>query len=48
MELIITLRKEIQEPIEGEQILETVKQRLADKPNIKVSGHITNHLEDEG
>lgn len=47
MELIITLRKKVDEPIEGEQIFEMVKQRLADRPDVKVTGHITNHFREE-
>ena len=47
MQLIITLRKDVTDRDEGEQIYELVKQRLADKPEVKVAGHVTNHFVEE-
>lgn len=47
MQLIITLRKEVADQAEGQQTFEAVKQKLEDRPDIKVTGHITNHFEEE-
>lgn len=44
MKLVITLRKEVSDRDEGEQLFELVKTKLADKPEIEISGHITNHF----
>ena len=45
MQLVITLRKEVADRDEGKAIYETVKQKLEDRPDIKVTGHVTNHFE---
>ena len=49
MQLVITLRKEVADRDEGEAIYQLVKERLADRPDVKVTGHVTNHfvIEDE-
>lgn len=47
MKLVITLRKEVADRNEGEQIYELVKQKLADQPDVKVTAHVTNHFGDE-
>lgn len=47
MQLVITLRKEVADRDEGQAVFEQVKQKLADKPEIKVTGHVTNHFEPE-
>lgn len=44
MYLVITLRKEVADQPEGKQIFELVKQRLEDRPDVKVTGHVTNHF----
>lgn len=45
MQLVITLRKEIPDRDTGLQIYELVKQRLADRPDVIVIGHVTNHFD---
>lgn len=45
MQLVITLRKEVADREAGEAIFELVKQRLEDRPDVKVTGHVTNHFE---
>ena len=45
MELTITLRKEVADRDEGSAVFELVKQKLADRPEITVTGHITNHFD---
>ncbi len=44
MKLVITLRKEVADRDEGETIYELVKTRLADRPDVEVHGHVTNHF----
>lgn len=44
MQLVITLRKEVEDRDEGEQIYQLVKERLQDRPDVKVRGHVTNHF----
>lgn len=44
MELVITLRKKIDTADQGRVIYELVKQRLADHPEVRVQGHVTNHF----
>ncbi|MBA7623566.1 hypothetical protein ES703_30963 [subsurface metagenome] len=45
MQLVITLRREVEDRDQGEQLFELVKQKLQDKPDIKVTGHVTNHFD---
>ena len=45
MYVIITLRKEIPDAEAGRAIYDLVKQRLEDRPDVKVSGHVSNHFE---
>lgn len=45
MQLIITLRKEVEDRDAGKAIFELVKTKLEDRPDIKVTGHVTNHFE---
>lgn len=47
MQLVITLRKKVADREEGKQIYELVKQKLEDHPDVKVTGHVTNHFENE-
>ncbi len=44
MQLVITLRKDVEDRDEGEAVFELVKTRLADRPDVKVTGHVTNHF----
>lgn len=44
MQLIITLRKDVADRDEGEAIFELVKTKLEDRPDIRVTGHVTNHF----
>jgi len=48
MYLVITLRKEVADREEGNTIFELVKTRLADRPDVEVKGHVTNHFDLEG
>ena len=45
MYLTITLRKEVPDREAGRTIFDLVKQRLEDKPDVKITGHVTNHFE---
>ena len=47
MELIITLRKEVEDREEGEALYNFVKEKLAEKPNVKVTGMVNNHFVEE-
>ncbi len=49
MELIITLRKTVESEEEGKAIYELVKQKLEERPDVKITGHVTNQfkVEDE-
>ena len=47
MQLVVTIRKEVTDRDEGAAIFETIKQRLEDKPEIKITGHVTNHFTEE-
>lgn len=47
MELVITVRKQVEDQARGQEIFELVKQRLEDRPDIKVTGHVTNHFDHE-
>jgi len=46
--LCITLRKGTDTPDEAEAIYNLVKQRFEDRPEIKISGHVTNHYDEAG
>lgn len=45
MFLIITLRKEVPDRDAGRAIYEIVKDRMADRPDVTISGHCTNHFD---
>lgn len=47
IQVIITLRKEVADIPEGKALIQTVKTKLADNPNVTVNGHITNHVDPE-
>lgn len=44
MKLTITIRKEIDEILEGEHIYNLVKERLSDRDDVEVSAHISHTL----
>lgn len=45
MYLIISLRKEVPDREAGKAIYETVKQRMDDRPDVTITGHVTNHFD---
>lgn len=47
MQLVITIRREVADQPEAEALYEVVKQRLADRPSLELTGHCTNHFTDE-
>jgi len=47
MYLIITLRKEVPDRDAGRQIFDLVRERLADRPDVEISGHVSNHFDFE-
>ncbi len=44
MELVVTLRKAVADRDEGVALFNLVKTRLEDKPEVIISGHVTNHF----
>lgn len=44
MQLVVTLRKDVPDQETGEAIFDLVRQRLADRPDIQITGHVTNHF----
>lgn len=44
MHLVITLRKPVPDRETGLQLFELVKTRLADHPDVTITGHVTNHF----
>jgi len=47
MKVIITLVKDVPDRDTGRAIYDLVKTKLADNPDVKVRGHITNHFDEE-
>lgn len=47
MELIVTLRKEVADQAEGKSLYEFVKDKLKEKPEVKVTGMVNNHFIEE-
>jgi len=47
MYVAIVLRKEIPDRDTGRAIYDLVKQKLADRPDINITGSISNHFQDE-
>jgi len=45
MQLVISLRKEVEDKDEGEQLYNAVKQYLASYPKVIISGYVTAHFE---
>lgn len=47
MILTITLRRDVPDQETGEFILNLVRERLQDHPEVDIKGHVTNHFNDE-
>lgn len=45
MYVIITLRKEVPDRDAGKAIYDLVKERLTDRPDVKITGHVSNHFD---
>ncbi|GAH18480.1 unnamed protein product [marine sediment metagenome] len=45
MYLVIVLRKEVPDRDTGKAIYDLVKERMADKPDVQVNGHVSNHFD---
>lgn len=45
MYLVITLRKEVPNKEAGRTIFDLVKQKMTDRPDITVTGHVSNHFD---
>ena len=45
MNLIITLRREVPDRETGRAVFDLVKARLADRPDVTVTGHVSNHFD---
>jgi len=45
MELTITLRKTVEDEATGQVIFETVKTKLADHPDVTITGHLTSRFD---
>jgi len=44
MILTITLRKEVPDRETGREIYDLVKDRMKDRPDVIITGHVTNHF----
>lgn len=47
MDLVIILRRKVEDRDQGLVIFDLVKTRLEDHPEVKVTGHVTNHFDFE-
>ena len=45
MYVVITARKEVPDRDAGRAIYDLVQQKLSERPDVKISGHVTNHFE---
>lgn len=45
MFVILTARKEVADKEEGRTIYDLIKGKLADRPDIKLTGHVSNHFD---
>lgn len=45
MRLVITLSKAVNDTEQGQELFDIVKERLADKPDIKIQGNISEAIE---
>ncbi len=43
--VIITARKEVPDRVTARQIYDLLKERLADRPDVQLSGHFSNHFD---
>lgn len=44
MYLVVTIRKEVADAVEGKALYEIVKQKLSDHPDVQLAGLVTNHF----
>lgn len=45
MQLVITVRKPVDDAAQARVIFDIVKSRLEDRPDLTISGHCTNHFD---
>ncbi|GAI30951.1 unnamed protein product [marine sediment metagenome] len=45
MQIVITLRKEVPDRDQARIIYDIVKQKMADRPDVQITGHCTNHFD---
>ncbi|MBA7636958.1 hypothetical protein ES703_44586 [subsurface metagenome] len=45
MKLVITIRQDVRDTDEGTEAYNWVVAHLAEAPELKISGHLTNHFE---
>ena len=45
MYLVITLRKEVPDRNTGKAIYDLVKERMTDRPDVEIHGHVSNHFD---
>jgi len=45
MYLVVTARKEVPDREAGREIYDLIKQKLAERPDITLTGHVTNHFD---
>jgi len=45
MYLVVTARKEVPDRDAGRKIYDLIKQKLAERPDITLTGHVTNHFD---
>lgn len=45
MYVVITARKEVPDKDAGRAVYDLVKQRLTDRPDVELTGHVTNHFD---
>jgi len=47
IELVITIRKEVEDQTVAQELYDAVKTKLADRPGLKLTGHCANHFAQE-
>lgn len=45
MQVIITARKEVADAAAARAIYDLVKQKMADRPDVTITGHCSNHFD---
>lgn len=45
MQIVITLRKEVPDQAAARVIYDLVKEKMADRPDVILSGHCSNHFD---